>query len=228
MYAVGEREVLTRSGIRAGREDPNRWLKAGNGARHHAATCRHEQQVARHCVQCVLDQGRHPIAAPGRRFLLRQFALSGKAPGRPMCFGERGDFRQHRDCFLRKFSHRRFAGEHDAIGAIENCVRHISCLGAAGQTAGNHRFEHLRRSDDGFTRKVRFRNKLLLSVRDLFDRHLNTEIAARNHDTISRCQNFVEVRERVGSLDLCNNERLSADFCRCLAHSLDVRGAFNK
>jgi hypothetical protein len=36
------------------------------------------------------------------------------------------------------------------------------------------------------------------------------------------------VRERVGPLDLCNNERPFADFCRSRAHRVYVRGAFNE
>ena len=36
------------------------------------------------------------------------------------------------------------------------------------------------------------------------------------------------MRKSIGALDLCNDERLCANFCRCRAHSLDVRGAFNE
>ena len=99
-------------------------------------------------VQCVLDQRSHAIAANSRCLLLHEFALNRKALGWPMCFGERGDLRQHRDCFLGKVAHRRLAGEHDAIGAVKNRVGHVGCLGARRQTARHHRLEHLRRSDD--------------------------------------------------------------------------------
>jgi hypothetical protein len=33
------------------------------------------------------------------------------------------------------------------------------------------------------------------------------------------------MRKRLCPLDLCNNERLAADFCRSRAHGVDVRGA---
>ena len=36
------------------------------------------------------------------------------------------------------------------------------------------------------------------------------------------------MRERVGSLDLCDNERLSAHLCRSRAHNVYVCGAFNE
>ena len=81
---------------------------------------------------------------------------------------------------------------------------------------------------DWFPGEVRFGNELLLRVGDFLDRHLHTEIAARDHDTIRCCENFVEMRKRIGALDLRNDERLAANFCRCGAHSLDVRGAFNE
>ena len=129
-----------------------------------------------------------------------------------MCFGECGNLRQHRDCFLGKFAHRRFAREHDAISAVKYRVGDVGCLGARRQTARNHRFEHLRRSDDWFSGEIRFGNELLLCVGDFLNRHLHTEIAARDHDTIRCCENFVEVRKRVGPLDLCNDEWLRAQF----------------
>ena len=145
-----------------------------------------------------------------------------------MCFRERGNLRQHRHCFLGKFAHRRLAREHDAIGAVKNCVGDISCLGPRRQTARHHRFEHLRRSNNRLSRKIRFCDELLLHVGDLLNRHFHPEIAARDHDAVGRRENFVEVSEGVGSLDLCNNERLSAHSCRSRTHSLDVRGAFDE
>src|SRR5262249_8979023 len=42
MYPVGEGEILRYSRIRARRDDPDRRFEARNGARHRAATGRHE------------------------------------------------------------------------------------------------------------------------------------------------------------------------------------------
>ena len=127
-----------------------------------------------------------------------------------MRLGEGGDLRQHRHGFLRKFAHRRFAGEHDAIGAVEDGVGHVGRLGARGQAAGDHRFEHLRGGDDRLAREVGLRDELLLRDGDLLDRHFHAEIAARDHDAVGRGEDLVEVLERVGALDLGDDERLLA------------------
>src|SRR5206468_10066047 len=116
----------------------------------------------------------------------------------------------------------------DTVGAVEYRVCDIRWLGASRETARNHRLEHLRRSNDRPSRKICFRNNLLLNVGNLFDRHFHSQIATRYHDAIGRGENFVEVRERVGPLDLCNNERLSAHLCRSRSYNVYIRGALNK
>ena len=142
----------------------------------------------------MLDDGRHAIAGDRWHLLLKEIPLRFKAPARPMCFSKSSDLREHCHGFLREFAHRRFAGEHHAIGAVKDCVCHVGCLGARRQTARDHRFKHLRRSDHRFAGKVRFRNQLLLRVRDFFDRHLHAEIAARHHDAIASSENFIIAR----------------------------------
>src|SRR5262249_38943264 len=110
----------------------------------------------------------------------------------------------------------------------KNRVSDVSRFGPRRQTARNHRFEHLRRSNNGFPCKIRFCDKLLLRVGDLFDRDFNTEIAARDHDAIGCGENFVEMSNSVRSLDLRNNEWLRAKFCRRAPHSLDIHAAFDE
>ena len=206
MHAVGKRESLARRGIAARRDDPDRRLAARNDARRRAATRRHEHDVARHGVERVLDQRCDAVAAAVARAFLHRSRAAPRGRARPVRLGERGDLREHRHRFLGKFSHRRLAREHDAIRPVEDRVRDIGRLRARRQPAADHRLEHLRRGDDRFAREIRLRDELLLRVRDLLDRHLHAEIAARDHDAVGGGEDFVEVRKRIGALDLRDDE----------------------
>src|SRR5206468_12946739 len=93
MHAVRKCQILTRNGIWARCDNPDRRFKSRNSACDRAAARRHEQQVAWHRVQRVLDDRRHAMAGARYCGLLYELALNGKAPWRPMGFGERGDFR---------------------------------------------------------------------------------------------------------------------------------------
>ena len=97
-----------------------------------------------------------------------------------------------------------------------------------GRRLRDHRFEHLRGGDDRFAREVRFRDELLLRVRDFLDRHFHAEIAARDHDAIGHREDFIVVRQRVGALDLRDDERHAPDLRRRRAHGLDVRRALDE
>ena len=145
-----------------------------------------------------------------------------------MRFSESGNLREHGHGFFWKFAHRRFAGEHHAISAIKNRIGDVGRLRARGQPIRNHGLEHLRRRNHRFPGEIRLRDKLLLCVGDLLDRHFHTEIAARDHDSIRRGKNLVEVRERIGPLNLSNNERMRTHLRRRRAHRLDVGGALDK
>ena len=145
-----------------------------------------------------------------------------------MRFRERRDLRQHRDRFLGILAHGRFGGEHDAISAVENGVRHISRFRARGQTAVGHRLEHLRRGDDWLAGQVRFCDQLLLQGGDRFDRHFHAEIAARDHDAVTRGENLVVMLERIGALDLRDDEWMMTELFRGAANGIHVGRALDE
>ena len=176
----------------------------------------------------MLDDRRHAIASDRRHLLFKKIALRFEAPAWTVRFCKSRDLREHCHGFLRKFTHRRFSGEHHAIGAVKDRVRHISRLGARGQTARDHRLEHLRCSDHRFAGKVRFRDQLPLRICDFLDRHFHAEIAARHHDSVGSSEDFVEVRHRVRALDFGDHNRLPPEFRRRLAHCRNIGGTFDE
>ncbi len=97
---------------------------------------------------------------------------------------------------------RRLAGEHDGVGAVEDRVRDVVRFGARRARAVDHRLEHLGRGDHGLRRAVRARDQVLLDQRDLFERDLDAEIAARDHDPVGDRDDLVDALERFVLLDL--------------------------
>ena len=73
------------------------------------------------------------VVGRGCRVELARRALEPDA--RSVRLGDGGDLRQHRHRLLGILAHRRFAGEHHAIGAVEDRVGHVGGLGARGQAA---------------------------------------------------------------------------------------------
>ncbi len=53
-----------------------------------------------------------------------------------------------------------------------------------GTGARDHAFQHLRRDDDRLTGGAGLARDLLLQAGHLLDRHLDAEIAARNHEAV--------------------------------------------
>ena len=109
----------------------------------------------------------------------------------------------------RKRAGRRLAGQHDRIGALVDSIGRVADLGAGRPWLDAHRLEHLCRHDAGRPSDRARPDDLLLHARHLLERHLETEISARDHHALREPQDGVEVLDRRRTLDL-GDDRCSA------------------
>ena len=75
----------------------------------------------------------------------------------------------------------RLARQHDRVGAFVHRVGGIADFGARGPRIDPHRLEHLRGDDHRTAGSPGAADDFLLDARDLLERHLEAEIAARHH-----------------------------------------------
>jgi hypothetical protein len=92
-------------------------------------------------------------------------------------------------------SGRRLGGQHHRVRAVQDRVGDVRDLGARRSEIRDHGLEHLGRDDDRRPRQAGFPEDLLLGDRDLLDRHLDPEVAARHHDRPSSGQDLVEAAQ---------------------------------
>src|SRR5580700_9361943 len=97
--------------------------------------------------------------------------------------------------FGRIDAERRFAGQHDGVGSVEDCIRHVGGLGAGRARRRDHRLEHLRGRDDRFAGTVALGNDFFLHDRHRLDRNLDAEVAASDHDAVGRRDDAVQLRQ---------------------------------
>jgi hypothetical protein len=76
---------------------------------------------------------------------------------------------------------RAFGGKHDGIGTFEDRGRDIRNFRACRHGRADHRFEHLRRDNNRLAGQARHAINPLLQTRNFFERHLDSEVAARDH-----------------------------------------------
>ena len=81
-------------------------------------------------------------------------------------------------------------------------VGDVGDFGARRHRARDHRFQHLRGDDDRLAGAAAQARHVLLHAGDLFQRHLDAEIAARDHQRIGEIEDIVEPRHRLRFLDL--------------------------
>ena len=122
--------------------------------------------------------------------------------------------------FNRPGARRRFGRQHDRIGTIINRGRNVGHLGAGGRRRYDHRFEHLRRNNDGLAHPPRGRHNLLLQWRHLFGQHLNTQITARDHHAVGEFQNFFQPSDRRWLFNLRQQRSLITDQLLALGNIL--------
>ena len=94
------------------------------------------------------------------------------------------------------------ARQHHRVGPVEDRVRHVGRLGAGRPRGGDHRLEHLGRHDHRLRPAPGRGDDPLLDQRHLFERQLDSEIAAGDHEAVERVDDLVEIVHRLRLLDL--------------------------
>ncbi len=136
---------------------------------------------------------------------------------------DRGRDRRHRaHRFERIFAARRFAAEHDRIGAVEDRVGDVGGFGARRSRTRNHRLEHLRSGDDRLRGAIGARDQVFLDQRHVFEPDLDAEVAARHHDAVGGQHDVVDVFERFVLFDLGHDRNAFAALVHERTHALDV------
>ena len=97
---------------------------------------------------------------------------------------------------------RGLAREHDRVDAVFDGVGGVVHLGAGRARLDRHRLEHLRRHDDRLAGQARPAGDFLLRPRHPLERHLEAEIAARDHHRVAGGEDLLEVLERQRALQL--------------------------
>ena len=92
--------------------------------------------------------------------------------------------------------------QHDRVDALIDRGRGVADLGPRRPRLGAHRLEHLRRENDRAAERAGAGDDRLLDARDLLERTLEPEVAARHHDAVGGRQDRVELLERLRPLDL--------------------------
>ena len=115
-----------------------------------------------------------------------------------------------------------FAGEHDAVGAVEDGVGDVGGLRAGGAGRAGHGLEHLSGGDDELAGFVAALDHALLREEDLLHANLHAEVAARDHDAVGLLHDVGEVVEALHVLNLGDDEDVLGGGAEHLADVLDV------
>ena len=126
-------------------------------------------------------------------------------------------------------AHRRLAGQHDRIDALVHGMSGIADLGARGPGFGQHRLKDLRCNDHWYSGRLGPVCNLFLDAWDLLERHLQAQIAARDHHAITRTENVVQMVKRFGTFDLGDEGHVGPSTGgRNLAGASEVGGSSNE
>ena len=121
-----------------------------------------------------------------------------------------GDAVHRRDRLDRILPGRGFRRQHHGVGAFEDRGRDVGHLGARRHRIGDHRFQHLRRDHHRLAGAARGARDLLLDAGHFLERHLDAEIAARDHQRVGEVHDLGEARHRLRLLDLGHHGRAAA------------------
>src|SRR5262245_14464857 len=87
--------------------------------------------------------------------------------------------------------------------------------------------EHLSCGNDGFSQSIAFLNNRFLNERHSFKINLDSEITARNHDSLRSSQNAVDVVDCLRLLDFRHDGKVASVILDDLAANQNViRGAY--
>ncbi len=77
-----------------------------------------------------------------------------------------------------------FVGEHDGVGSVADGVCDVRDFGAGGDGVGGHGVEHLGGGDDVAAHGIGEPDQFLLEHGHALNRHLDAQIAPRDHDPV--------------------------------------------
>ena len=97
---------------------------------------------------------------------------------------------------------RRLRRQHDRVGALEDGGGDVGDLGAGRHRRGDHRFQHLGRDDHRLAGAAGGAGDLLLDAGHALERHLDAEVAARDHQRVGLFDDRGEALDRLRLLDL--------------------------
>mmetsp|Transcript_89723 Transcript_89723/g.175578 ORF Transcript_89723/g.175578 Transcript_89723/m.175578 type:complete len:379 (-) Transcript_89723:226-1362(-) len=119
----------------------------------------------------------------------------------------------------------RFAGEHHAIRAVQDRVRHIAGLGASRPGQIDHGLQHLRGRDHRLPHHVAPRDHHLLRQEHLLRRDLHAQVAPGNHDAVAGLHDGVEILQALLVLDLRDDLDAAPAQAEGIADELHIVGA---
>ena len=114
------------------------------------------------------------------------------------------DARHHSHCLAGIVAARGFRRKHDRIASVEDGIGHVAGLGPRGTRVFDHRLEHLRGRNYGLAPHRGAADHMLLNHRDFFRRHLDAQIAARDHHSIGGFEDLFEMVNRLRFFQLGN------------------------
>lgn len=203
------------------------------------------------CLRAVLRHDARGVAGLGRREDRRRARLVRELYGRVrdgVCDGgafanaaraddgvvlerflhAQGDGTHHLDRLDGVIAARGLAREHDGVRAVKDGVADVRDLRACGARVRGHGFEHLRGDDDGLADGIALADDFLLDDRDILCRHLDAEIAARDHDAVRDGEDRVEIIDAREVFDLWDDLHVSAVLGDEVSDLLNVRGALDE
>ena len=224
---VGEKQTAAGRRPRAEGQQPDGQAKARDAARGAAGATGHDDGHRRHPLERGLDTHGDQVAKLDDLVSssLQDLADLG---GRSQRFNGRGNPGKHRHGFDRVLSHGGFAGQHDAVRAVEDRVGHVRCLGPRRAAVRRHRLEHLGGRDHGAPEEIGAAYEILLHGGDPFDGDFHPEVAARDHDAVGGREDLVDVIQGRRPLDLGDDERIVPQGSRPFANGVDVGGIFDE
>ena len=104
----------------------------------------------------------------------------------------------------------RLRRQHDGVGALEDGGGDVGDFGAGRHRRGDHRFQHLGGDDHRLAGAAGGAGDLLLDAGHALERHLDAEIAARDHQRVGVLDDLGETLDRLRLLDLGKNAGAAA------------------
>ena len=164
----------------------------------------------------------------GDRLVDAHEGLAGEVGFEVSVFGLLGFHTNLRHLFnglQRKAAGGRLGAQHHGVGAVEHGVGHVAHLGARGHRVVDHAFHHLRGGDDQLVSSARHFDHAFLQRRHHRVAHFNGQVTARHHDAVAHAQNFIELGNGLGTLEL--GDQPGRVFVRCGGHVAQLARHFH-